>query len=265
MDAMRRTSTKALGLALGSVGLLLLAACAPTGDPGTTDSATPTAIATQTPAGAPAVSSPRECDDVDLIADATVTGDALSACVVAFSRAAGSGHLHLQSAELTGEADFVFGDAPATSGSVTGSDGTHDFVLTPDEAWVSFDGAWVRADPTGSDYRAVIAAAIGQTYRAFADPSAAAALLAAAPGWTVQPDQDTVSLPDGTEVRAWRVRANGSFSASGVDVKDMTVWLGEGHRVVAIQETGSFGGIETTTMQQFTGWGEPVKIEVPQG
>lgn len=261
---MGRTSTKASGLALASVGLLLLAACAPIGDPGAA-SATPTAIASQTPGGVPAVSSPRECDDVDLIADATVTGDALSGCVVAYSRAAGSGHLHLQSADLTGEADFVFGDAPATAGSVTGSEGTQDFVLTPAEAWVSFDGTWVRADPTSGDYRAVIAATIGQTYRAFADPSAAAALLAAAPGWTVQSDQDTVSLPDGTEVRAWRVRADGSFSASGVAVKDMTVWLGEGHRVVAIQETGSFGGIETTTMQQFTAWGEPVNIEVPKG
>ncbi|REC98104.1 hypothetical protein DEU35_2605 [Microbacterium sp. AG157] len=261
---MRRTPTKVLGLALVTAALVLLSACAPTNDPGVA-SATPTAIASQTPTGASAASSPEECDGVDLIADAKVTGEALSACVIAFSRAAGSGHLHLQSADLTGEADFIFGDAPATSGSITGSDGTHDFVLTPTESWVSFDGTWVRANATSSDYRAVIVSTIGQTYRAFADPTASAALLAAAPGWTVQPDQDAVSLPDGTEVRAWRVRADGPFSASGVEVKDMTVWLGAGHRVVAIQQTGAFGGIETTTMQQFTAWGEPVKIEVPKG
>jgi len=261
---MRRTPTKAWGLALVTTALVLLSGCAPTAAPGAA-SATPTAIGSQTPTGVTAESSPRECDDVDLIADAKVTGEALSACVIAFSRAAGSGHLHLQSADLTGVADFLFGDAPATSGSFTGSDGMHDFALTPAEAWVSFDGAWVRADKTSSDYRAVIAATVGQAYRAFVDPSAAAALLAAAPGWTVQPDQDTVSLPDGTDVRAWRVHADGSFSAFGVEVKDMTVWLGQGHRVVAIQQTGAFGGIETTTMQQFTAWGEPVRIEVPKG
>ncbi|KTS04310.1 hypothetical protein [Microbacterium testaceum] len=259
---MRRT-TKTFALTVGA--LALLTACSPAADPTPLSTETAAAPASPTPTGGTAVTSPRECEDVDLIADARVTGSDLSACVIAFSRAAGSGHLTLQSADLSGEADFVFGDDPATSGSVTGPDGTNDFVLTPTEAWVTFDGAWVKADPSSGDYRAVIASTIGESYRALADPAAAASLLASAPSWTVQTGQDTVALPDGTDVRAWRVQADAPFSAAGVDVSEMIVWLGEGHRVVATQATGTFGGVQTTSLQQFTRWGEPVTIEVPKG
>jgi len=259
---MRRT-TKTLALTVSA--LALLTACSPAADPAPQSTETAAAPAPPTPTGGVAVASPRECDDVDLVADAKVTGADLSACVIAFSRAAGTGHLHLQSADLSGEADFVFGDSPATSGSVTGPDGTNDFVLTPTEAWVTFDGAWVKADASSSDYRAVIASTIGESYRAFADPSVAASLLSSAPSWTVQTGQDTVTLPDGSDVRAWRLQADAPFSAAGVDVNEMIVWLGEGHRVVGTQATGTFGGVQTTSLQQFTQWGEPVTIEVPKG
>lgn len=259
---MRRTTTT---LALAVSALALLTACAPAADPTPRSSETAAAPESPTPTGGAAVASPRECDDVDLIADAKVTGTDLSACVIAFSRAEGSGHLHLQSADLSGEADFVFGEDPATSGSVTGADGTTDFVLTPTEAWVTIDGAWVKADAASGDYRAVIASTIGASYRAFADPAAAASLLSSAPSWTVQTDQDTVTLPDGSDVRAWRLQADAPFSAAGVDISEMIVWLGEGHRVVGTQATGTFGGVQTTSLQQFTKWGEPVTIEVPKG
>ncbi len=259
---MRRT-TKTLALTMGT--LALLTACSPATDPTPQSTETVAAPVSPTPTGGAAMASPRECDDVDLIADAKVTGTDLSACVIAFSRAEGSGHLHLQSADLSGEADFVFGDDPATSGSVTGADGTNDFVLTPTEAWVTFDGEWVKADASSSDYRAVIASTVGESYRAFADPAAAASLLSSAPSWTVQTDQDTVTLPDGSDVRAWRLQADAPFSAAGVDISEMIVWLGEGHRVVGTQATGTFGGAQTTSLQQFTKWGEPVTIEVPKG
>ncbi|WZH38246.1 MAG: hypothetical protein PIR02_06145 [Microbacterium enclense] len=259
---MRRT-TKTLALTVSA--LALLTACTSAADPAPQGTETVAAPASPTPTGGTVVASPRECDDVDLIADATVTGDDLAACVIAFSRAEGSGHLHLQSADLTGEADFVYGDAPATSGSVTGPEGTNDFVLTPTEAWVTFDGAWVKADASSDDYRAVIASTIGQSYRAFADPSAAASLLSSSPSWTVQTGQDTVALPDGTDVRAWRLQADAPFSAGGVEITEMIVWLGEGHRVVGTQATGTFGGVQATSLQQFTAWGEPVDIEVPKG
>jgi hypothetical protein len=164
----------------------------------------------------------------------------------------------------TGTADFVFGDAPALSGTVTSSDGTTSFVLTPDASWVTIDGAWVQGDATSSDPKKMLAGTIGQAYRAFADPSATASLISSAPSWTVQKDQDLVDLPDGTQVRAWRVQADAPFSAVGADVQEMTLWLTSGHVPAGVQATVSVAGTQTTTTQHFSGWGMPVSIATPQ-
>ncbi|WP_295775811.1 hypothetical protein [uncultured Microbacterium sp.] len=227
-----------------------------------------TATATDSPsavAGAATIAAPSVCDAVDLKADAAVAGADLAACVVGFSKAAGSGHETFSASDgTTGTADFVFGDAPALSGTVTSSGGTTSFVLTPDASWVTIDGAWVQGDATSSDPKKMLAGTIGQAYRAFADPSATASLISSAPTWTVQKDQDVVDLPDGTQARAWRVQADAPFSAVGADVQEMTLWLTSGHVPAGVQATVSVAGTQTTTTQHFSGWGMPVSIATPQ-
>lgn len=266
---MRRPLPLVLTLGVFACALALSSCSAGTPNPAGSSSdaaALTTATASASAAaGAAPIAAPSVCDAVDLRADAAVTGADLAACVVAFSKAARSGHETFSASDgTTGTADFVFGDAPALSGTVTSSDGTTSFVLTPDASWVTIDGAWVQGDATSSDPKKMLAGTIGQAYRAFADPSAAASLIASAPSWTVQKDQDLVDLPDGTQVRAWRVQADAPFSAAGADVQEMTLWLTSGHVPAGVQATVSAAGTQTTTTQHFSGWGMPVSIATPQ-
>ena len=260
-----RTRTVTLVIA----GLLCLTGCsagAPSAETPTASDAAPAAsvpAASATPSAIAAVAAPSECDDVKLAPASSVSGQALGACVVAFSRAAGSGHAFVQSGDSSAEVDFVFSDRPEMSGTMTGADGVTAFVLTQNDSWIRMDGAWVHGDPAGTDPRQVVAATVGTTYRAMADPSLAASLIASAPSWTVQPNQDQVTLPNGQSITAWRVQADAPFSALGTEVQQMVVWLTSQHTVVGNQATVSVGGMQTTTLQQYTDWGVPVKIEPP--
>jgi len=101
-------------------------------------------------------------------------------------------------------------------------------------------------------------------YRAMADPTLAASMISASPAWTVQTDQEIVSLPNGDEVHAWRVQSDAPFAALGTEVQEMIVWLAPGHVVVGNQATVTVGGVQTTTLQQYTDWGVPVTIELPK-
>jgi len=255
----------------------MLSGCAPGGtaasSPTATDTsatgalaptATPTATATAG-SGAAAIAAPSVCDAVDLKPDATVAGADLAACVVAYSKAAGSGHEAFSSSDgSAGTADFIFGDSPAMSGTVTGPDGTTSFVLTSDAAWVTIDGAWVEGDVNSTDTRKMLAGTIGQAYRAAADPTVASSLISSAPSWTVQKDQDLVDLPDDSRVSAWRLQADAPFTMLGAEVQEMTVWLTSAHVPVGTRAAVSVGGIQTTTTQHYSGWGMPVTIATPQ-
>jgi len=271
---MRRPLSVLLSLA-AIAGALTLSACAPGGaaasaptatDTSATGAATLTATATPTTgSGAPAIAAPSVCDAVDLKPDATVAGADLAACIVAYSKAAGSGHEAFSSSDgSAGTADFVFGDSPAMSGTVTGPDGTTSFVLTSDAAWVTIDGAWVEGDVNSTDTRKMLAGTIGQAYRAAADPAVASSFISSAPSWTVQKDQDLVDLPDNSRVSAWRLQADAPFTMLGADVQEMTVWLTSAHVPVGTQASVSVGGIQTTTTQHYSGWGMPVTIATPQ-
>jgi len=245
--------------------MLGLASCA--GASPTAEVPTPSASATSPGSGSPGavvVTAPPACDDVELAPGAAVDGTALAACVVGFSRAAGSGHEYLQSGDTSGEVDFVYGDEPQMSGTLTGPDGPTSFVLTPDESWVTINGAWVLGDVSSTDPSELVAGTVGMAYRAMADPSVAASMISASPTWTVQTDQDVVSLPSGDEVHAWRVQSDAPFAALGTDVQEMIVWLAPGHIVVGNQATVTVGGVQTTTLQQYTDWGVPVTIELPK-
>jgi len=266
-----RSVPAALTLALAAVfALSACTAASPLSGSSPTESAsTPGATATATApgstGGAAAISAPADCDAVDLKPGAKVAGTDLAACVVGYSRAARSGHVSMSASDgASGGADFVFGDAPSMSGTVTSSDGTTSFVLTPDEAWVTLDGAWVQGDVNSSDPKKMLAGTVGQAYRAFADPSAAASLISAASSWTVQTDQDAVDVPGEGQVQAWRLQSDAPFSALGTQVQDMIVWLSSAHVPVGTQATVSVGGVQTTTAQHFSRWGMPVSIATPQ-
>jgi hypothetical protein len=209
------------------------------------------------------VATPSECDEVELSPGASVAGQALAACVVAYSSAAGSGHEYLLSGDSSGEIDFVYGDQPQMAGTMTSADGTTSFVLTQEESWITVDGAWVRGDTASSDPDEVLAGTVGAAYRAAADPALGASMISAAPSWTVQTDQDVIALPDGSEVHAWRLQPDAPFAALGGQVLEMVVWLGPDHTVVGNQATVDVGGIQTTTLQQYTSWGVPVDIAPP--
>ncbi len=212
-----------------------------------------------------AVGAPAVCDAVELKPGASATGSDLAACVVGFSRAAGSGRETFTASDgSSGQADFVFGDAPAMAGTVTGADGSTSFVLTPDAAWITIDGVWVEGDASSTDPKRMLAGTVGQAYRAFADPSATTAVISASASWTVQTDQDVLTLPDDTEVPAWRLQSDAAFTAVGADVQEMVVWLTSAHVPVGVQATASVGGIQTTTVQHYYGWGTPVAITTPQ-
>lgn len=253
---------------MGTLGLTSCAASAAGGSasPSPTSSSSAAVIGTDSSAGAGmgSVAAPLVCDAVDLKPGATVSGTDLAACVVAYSTAAGSGHEVFTASDGTsGEVDFEFGDAPAMSGSVTASDGTTSFVLTPSESWVTIDGAWVRGVSGSSDPHELLADTVGQAYRAMADPSVAAGFLSASASWTVQEDQDVITLPGGEEVLSWRVQSDAPFPAFGGEVQEMIVWLTSGHVPVGNQATVSVGGVQTTTSQQYSSWGMPVSIVPP--
>lgn len=127
--------------------------------------------------------------------------------------------------------------------------------------------ATASAAPSAStDPAEVLAGTIGQAYRAASEPALGAALIAAAPSWTVQTAQDVVSLQDGSEVHAWRLQADEPFAAlGGAQVQEMVVWLAPGHVVVGNQATVDVGGVQTTTLQQYSRWGYPVTIAPPLG
>lgn len=265
---MRRSLPVLLSLAAITTGLALTACTAGAAavpSPTATSTSAASAASPTAAAGTSTIATPTACDAVDLKADAKVAGTALAACIVAYSAAAGSGHETFTSSDgSTGTADFVFGDAPAMSGTVTGPDGTTSFVLTPDAAWVTIDGVWVEGDVNSTDTRKMLAGTVGQAYRAAADPTVAASFISSAPSWMVQKDQDLVTLPDNSQVSAWRLQADAPFTMLGADVHDMVLWLSSAHVPVGNQATVSVGGIQTTTSQQYSGWGRPVTIATPQ-
>ncbi|MBF4563139.1 hypothetical protein ITJ43_13455 [Microbacterium sp. VKM Ac-2870] len=265
---MRRTLPVLLSIAAIAAALTLTACAAGSNVAPSPTSTSASAAAAATPtavAGAPAIAAPMACDAVDLKPDVKVTGTDLAACVVAYSTVAGSGHETFTSSDgSTGTADVVFGDAPAMSGTIAGPDGTTSFVLTPDAAWVTIDGVWVEGDGNSTETKKMLAGTIGQAYRAAADPTVAASFISSAPSWTVQKDQDLVTLPDNSQVSAWRLQADAPFTMLGADVQEMVVWLSSAHVPVGNQATVSVGGIQTTTSQHYSGWGMPVSIATPQ-
>lgn len=265
--------TRPVRAAVALSAVLLLASCgggtaSPEPGASTASPSSPPAAPSSAPpaAAAPGVVAPSECDDVDLSPGAAVPGDVLAACVVAFSTAAGTGHEHLESGSDSAEVDFVYGERPEMAGTMTTSEGPRQFVLTQDEAWVTFDGVWVRGDLTSSDPQALLAATVGEAYRAAADPSMTAAMIGSvgSVGWEVQPDQDVLTQEDGTGLHAWRLEATEPFDALGARVVEMVVWLGSDHTVAGNQATVDVGGIQTTTVQRYSRWGLPVTIEPPR-
>ena len=257
----------AAAIAAGLLSLTSCAAGAPAGggSPSPTTGAgattpTPTTIAAPTEVGAPVGG-----DAGDLTSGAPVPGGGPAAGVGGVSRGGHSVHeVFTASDGSSGQADIVFGDAPAMAGAVVGPSGTTSFVLTPDAAWVTIDGAWVEGDTTSTDSRKMLAGTIGQAYRAFADPSVAASLISASGAWTVQAEAELDDLPGAGRERAWPVQAGGPFSALGTEVQEMTVWLSSSHVPIGVRATVSVGGIETTTVQRYSAWGMPVDIALPQ-
>ncbi|WP_240465540.1 hypothetical protein [Cellulomonas iranensis] len=268
---LNRPSARPALLAVAAVAALAACSSGTSPAPGASPSTSaPTVVASPSPTASatpdvPVVAAPAECDAVSLAPGATVTGADLSACVIGFSLAAGSGHEHVQSGDSTAEVDFVFSDAPAMTGTMVDADGTTSFVLTQDRSWITIDGRWVEGDITSSDSEKVLAGTVGTAYRTLADPSVSAGMIAMSPTYTVQPDQDVIDLVNGGEVHAWRLQSDAPSSMAGVDMQELIVWLADGHVVVGTQGTGTFGGVQTTTVQQFTDWGVPVVVEPPVG
>jgi hypothetical protein len=65
-------------------------------------------------------------------------------------------------------------------------------------------------------------------------------------------------------VHAWRLQADAPFAAlGGAQVQEMIVWLASGHVVVGNQATVDVGGVQTTTLQQYSDWGAPVTVTPP--
>lgn len=194
---------------------------------------------------------------------ATVSGAVLADCVVAFSRAARFGKESVLTGDASGLARFEFADAASLAGTRTDPNGETSFAVTPDGAWITVDGAWVRGDPDSADPQAVLAAGIGEVYRAAADPRVTANLVAASAGWQEQTAQDVISLDNGVDQPAWRLQVLEPFTWAGLTVQEMILWMADGHVVVGTQGTSDAGGVLSTTTQHFYDWGEPVSIEPP--
>ncbi|MFB7917374.1 hypothetical protein [Streptomyces sp. NPDC056061] len=217
-------------------------------------------------ASAPAFATPAECGGLQLKGDATFAGPALSKCLVAAMNAYGSGTESVQSGEESGTSQFVFGDEPALSGSMTGPEGEKAFVFKGDDEWIKTPGLgkWVKGDKNSTDPQEQIVAATGKLYRALADPAMTAQMIASAPEWTVERERPVISLDNGEDVTAWRIVNKKPYTFLGSEVREHILWFGDDFTPYGGQAESRAAGVLATTTQRFYDLGEPVTIEPPE-
>ncbi|MEU9315052.1 hypothetical protein [Streptomyces sp. NPDC048295] len=217
-------------------------------------------------ASAPAFTTPSECDGLQLKGGETLAGSALSNCLVAALKAYGSGTESVLSGDESGTSQFVFGDDPALSGSMTGPEGEKSYVFKGDDEWIKTPGLgkWVKGDANSTDPQEQLVAATGKLYRALADPAVTARMIASAPEWTVEAERPVLSLENGENVEAWRIANKKPYTYLGAAVREHILWFGDDFTPYGGQAESSAGGVMTTTTQHFYDLGKPVTIEPPE-
>ncbi|MBL0887404.1 hypothetical protein [Myceligenerans indicum] len=242
----------------------LLAGCGTAApEPGDVGPATAAATATaseQAQAAGPDQPAVSECDDVELRAGRTVSGQALGDCVAAAMVAVGSGVQRVESSDGTDDVVNFRWD-PDYSMSIDGGD--REVVVQGETGWVRFPGqGWVQADSSSTDPAVVMATGIVDLVRVFSDPRVMAAGLATSESWTVVGDENP-PVDDADTTIAYLLTPDTPMTMMGVAVSDFELYLRSNHLPAYAVGTGSFGGFSATTSNTFTQWGGAVEIADP--
>jgi hypothetical protein len=229
------------------------AASSPAAAPAT-PTPTPTPVATET-----AIETPAECETLDLAAG-TVAGAELGPCVQAMLVRYDSGILTLAGDEIAGKVayhydpmfefrgDLETGAGPAAISFVDG-------VMLLDEG----DGP-VVADVDGATPEEQSAGTTAEAYRVFSDPGFIGDLIGEGESWTVSSAPESVDLPGGEAIDAYRIDAAAPYAWFDIPIDAYTLWLTADARPVAAESTTAFLGRTATVTQQLSQLGEPVTI-----
>lgn len=256
---------------LAVIGALTLAGCsAPTGvdadgpEP-TASSAEPSAEPTADSADdAAARAVPEACAGLDLAPGATLDGAKLGECVAVALSSYGSGRMEMSSAtDSEIDVEFTYDPDYSFQGGATSGAGPSRMVFLDGEMWVDSGAGFVKGDMEAPGSDAYLAAVAGAFYRQFSDVRQTADLIAAQSSWTVAPQRESITLPGGDVVDAYKIVSDSAFAWNDIPVAEFVLWYGDDWIPVGSQGTVEQFGFSSVQKQLFYDLGAPVTITAP--
>lgn len=248
----------------------LLAGCSAEPAPAPTASASePSATAPAAPSSTPAPTAsapaeavvPEECEAIPFAPGGSLTGTELGPCLQAVVARHDTGTLTLSGAELAGTVSYHYDPMFEFRGDLETGDGPVSVSFVDGELLLDTGDGPVVGNVESTVPEEQMAGATGELYRVFSDPGFMGDLIGASESWSVSATTESVSLPDGTAPAAYRIDSAEPFAWYDIPIDAYSVWVTEEWMPVAAESTSAFLGRTTTITQQFTGLGEPVRIE----
>lgn len=202
---------------------------------------------------------PDSCSALELQPNAQFTGGDLGVCVADSLASFGSGKMQL-TADSYGVVEFTYDPEYSFQATLEGSGESTKLVFQDGEMWVDAGAGPIKGDLESDDPQQQLIGAAAQMYRYYSDPKQTEGLIAAQPAWQTDAEQALVSLPDGSDIDAYRITSADEFTWNGFPVSEAILWFAEDWTPVGVQATVAFGGNAETYSQQFYDLGMPVTI-----
>lgn len=233
-----------------TAGLLVLAACSGG------DDEQPRTLTAQRDG---AYEQPASCASLDVRAGATLTGEALAACM----DDALAAHVTGRQTLFAGQADGVV-SVTYSLGDPIGyeSGGSQDLVVIGDDVWMRLQGDWVAGDPDGDETAQRVAAFADELDDDFVVNTEH---VRAGGRWTVGRPRDVALRQGGTVPDAWPVSVAAPYEpAELVQVRKHVVWLDRTLTPVKVETDAVLDGAQARGGTELHDLGEKITITAPR-
>ncbi|WP_277207229.1 hypothetical protein [Isoptericola croceus] len=199
--------------------------------------------------GAP---SPDACDDIRMVEDRQYAGAALSGCISALLVAWGTGREYMDDGDFVATVEFVYTEDVRSFDVEMDGDVSGRLRVIGTDSWFDRGAGWEPDDT------------MGPLYAALSDPAALFEIMLPDSTWTVQPERELISLPNGDDVEAWAVTLDEGYALEEMEVEAWTLWFADDLTPVGNSGTSAMWGVSATTTQILYDLGdEDIVIEPP--
>lgn len=246
-------------LSLGLMASVALAAlgCAPASE--SVPQAPQSQLNEQSTGVSPERTIPDSCAALNLAPGVALDGTDLGTCLTESLSSYGSGRMQMTT-DTVGEIEFTYSPEYNFQGNFEGPDGPVRMSFVDGVMWIDLGDGPVKGDIESDNFDEQMAGMAGELYRFYSDLEQTVQLIALQPTWNVVGEKETVALPTGEQVEAYRIVSGGSFVWNEVPVSEFVVWFGEDWVPVSTQATMEMMGMSVTNSQKFYDLGEKIVI-----